>query len=494
MKLIPATIFGSFKHIAHRKDFLCTSVPKIMPIIFTLKNLLEDHFIPEAKLMLITLLICLLLLGFFITRRTSRVVYLLDFACYKPPDAQKITKQYCIEKLKHMGNSSEETVQFMKTILGKLGHGDSTYIPEVFLKNDSDPCMKEARREMEMSVFGSIDMLLAKTGVRCEDIGILVVNCSLYNTMPSLSSMIVNKYKLKENIISYNLVGMGCTAGLIAIGLAQNLLQVHHDSYALVMTTEGVTENCYVGDDRSKLLSNGIFRVGGAAILLSNRPSDHRNCKYKLLHTVHTNISSSDLSYNCIFEEEDEAGIRGVTITKDLFKVAPTVIRSNVTVLGKQILPLSEKLRYLKNTIAKKLRPTANIQPYIPNYSNSVELFLPHSSGKPMLDALQKNLGFDEIAMEPSRMTLYRFGNTSSSSIWYELAYAEAKGRVKKGYRVWQIALGSGFKCSSVVWRAMRTVDYDEMNPWTDEIDGFPVVLDCDCDDGPLPYFSEHSK
>ncbi|CAI9288516.1 unnamed protein product [Lactuca saligna] len=469
-----------------------------MPIIFTLTNIQEHHVLsninPEAKVMLITLLICLLLLGFYMTKRTScsRGVYLIDFTCYKPPDAQKLTKQFWVEQLKHLGNFSEEMVHFMRKILDKSGLGDSTYVVDVLLKKDSDPCMKEARREMEMTVFGSIDMLLAKTGVRCEDIGILVVNCSIYNTMPSLSSMIVNRYKLKENIISYNLVGMGCSAGLMAIGLAQNLLQVHQDSYALVMSTEGVTENCYVGDDRSKLLTSGLFRVGGAAILLSNRPSDRDNCKYELLHTVHTNGSSSDPSYNCIFQEEDKAGIRGVTITKDLFKVASTVIRSNATTLGKLILPIPEKLRYLTNSIARKLRPTANIQPYIPNYGKSVEHFLPHVGGKPMLDELQKNLGFDETAMEPSRMTLYRFGNTSSSSIWYELAYAEAKGRVKKGNRVWQIAFGSGFKCSSVVWCAMRTVDYDEMNPWTDEIHGFPV--DVDCDDEPLPIFFEPSN
>ncbi|KAL7602340.1 3-ketoacyl-CoA synthase 20 [Lactuca sativa] len=258
------------------------------------------------------------------------------------------------------------------------------------------------------------------------------------------------------------------------------------------MSTEGITENSYLGDNRSMMITNGLFRVGGAAILLSNRPSDHHNCKYKLLHTVHTNASSSNPSYNCIFQEEDEAGIRGVTITKDLFRVASTVIRSNVTTLGKLILPLSEKLRYLTNSIARKLRPTANIQPYIPNYSKSVKHFLPHVGGKPMLDELQKNLGFDETAMEPSRMTLYRFGNTGSSSIWYELAYAEAKGRVKKGNRVWQIAFGSGFKCTSVVWRAMRTVDYDEMNPWTNEIDGFPVNVDCD--DGPSAIFFEPSQ
>ncbi|KAK9057348.1 hypothetical protein SSX86_022183 [Deinandra increscens subsp. villosa] len=466
-----------------------------MPIInFTLNNLPQYNthstFDFEAKFLLSTLLItCLLLLGFYMIKRTSCRVYLIDFACYKPPDTQKCTKEYMIKKARHSGYFSEPILDFMKKVFGKSGLGDSTYLSEVYLKQVTDFCMKESRREMEMSVFGSIDTLLEKTGVRCEDIGILVVNCCIYNTMPSLSSMIVNKYKLKDGIISYNLVGMGCSAGLMAIGLAEQLLQVraNQDSYALVMSAESITENCYLGDDRSKFLTNCLFRVGGAAILLSNRRSDRRTCKYELLHTVHTNEAHSDLSYNCIIQEEDSAGRIGITVTKNLFKAASTVVTSNVTALGNLILPPSEKLTYLANSVARKLRPTANIRPYVPNYSRAVEHFLPHVGGKPVLDELQKNLGFDEVAMEASRMTLYRFGNTSSSSVWYELAYSEAKGRVKKGDRVWQMAFGSGFKCSSVVWRARRTVDYDEVNPWTGEIDGFPVHVDYD--DGPLPFF-----
>ena len=96
-----------------------------------------------------------------------------------------------------------------------------------------------------------------------------------------------------------------------------------------------------------------------------------------------------------------------------------------------------------------------------------------------MLDELEKNLGLSEWHMEPSRMTLYRFGNTSSSSLWYELAYSEAKGRIKKGDRVWQIAFGSGFKCNSAVWHALRTINpkYEKSNPWIDEIDKFPVYV-----------------
>ncbi|KAJ9543503.1 hypothetical protein OSB04_023210 [Centaurea solstitialis] len=455
---------------------------------------MHSNFNPEAKFFLSSLIFSLILLAFYMTKRTSRRVYLLDFACYKAPDSQKCAKDTMVERARHSGYFSEDKVDFMQKVLEKSGLGDSTYLAEVYMKQVADPCMKESKREIEMSVFGSIDMLLAKTGVRCEEIGILVVNCCIFNMVPSLSSMIVNRYKLKEGIVSYNLVGMGCSAGLMAIGLAEQLLQVHHDTYALVMSTESIAENCYIGDDRSKFLINCLFRIGGAAVLLSNRPSDRDTSKYQLLHTVHTNEASSDRSYNCIIQEEDAAGQRGITVTKHIFTTASTVVKSNVTTLGLRILPISEKIKYLTNAIARKLRPAANIRRYKPNYAKSIEHFLPHVGGKPVLDELQRSLGFSNSVMEASRMTLYRFGNTSSSSIWYELAYAEAKGRVKKGGRVWQIAFGSGFKCTSVVWRAMRSVDYDEMNPWTAEIGGFPVDVECDDHGTTMSIFLQGAK
>ena len=55
-------------------------------------------------------------------------------------------------------------------------------------------------------------------------------------------------------------------------------------------------------------------------------------------------------------------------------------------------------------------------------------------------------------------MTLWRYGNISSPSVWYCLGYSESAGRVKRGDRVWQIAFGSGFKCNSAVWKALRNV------------------------------------
>lgn len=41
----------------------------------------------------------------------------------------------------------------------------------------------------------------------------------------------------------------------------------------------------------------------------------------------------------------------------------------------------------------------------------------------------------------------------------YVLANIETKGGVRRGDRVWQIAFGSGFKCNSAIWRALRNIN-----------------------------------
>ncbi|KAI3799554.1 hypothetical protein L1987_34853 [Smallanthus sonchifolius] len=168
----------------------------------------------NSKVMFIALLIIcnLLLLCFvlFITKKTSSKIYLIDFVCYKPPTSQKASKELVMKQAIQSGYFSEQILDFMKKTLERSGLGDSTYLAGIFFDQKYHLSMKSARREVEMTVFGAVDMLLAKTGVICEDIGILIVNCCIYNTMPSLSSIVVNKYKFRENILQSYRDGMQC--------------------------------------------------------------------------------------------------------------------------------------------------------------------------------------------------------------------------------------------------------------------------------------------
>ena len=98
--------------------------------------------------------------------------------------------------------------------------------------------MAKAREKAEQVMFGVLDNLFAITNVKAKDIGILAANCSIFNPTPSLSAMIVNKYKLRGNIKNFNLGGMGCSVDFIAIDLAKDMLQLHRNTYAIVVSVE----------------------------------------------------------------------------------------------------------------------------------------------------------------------------------------------------------------------------------------------------------------
>ncbi|MBA0712058.1 hypothetical protein Golax_011183 [Gossypium laxum] len=405
-----------------------------------------------------------------------RSVYLLDYSCYLPPSHLKVKYQQFMEHSKLTGDFDESSLEFQRKILERSGIGEETCVPEAMHYLPPRPSMAAAREEAEQVMFGALDKLFANTNVKPRDIGILVVNCSLFNPTPSLSAMIINKYKLRGNIRSFNLGGMGCSAGVIAIDLAKDMLQVHRNSYAVVVSTENITQNWYFGNKKSMLIPNCLFRVGGAAVLLSNRSVDRRRSKYKLVHVVRTHCGANDKAFKCVYQEQDDNGKTGVSLSKDLMAIAGGALKTNITTLGPLVLPISEQILFFVTLVAKKLF-NAKIKPYIPDFKLAFDHFCIHAGGRAVIDELEKNLQLLPVHAEASRMTLHRFGNTSSSSIWYELAYTEAKGRMRKGNRVWQIAFGSGFKCNSVVWVALRNVKPSPNNPWEDCIHRYPVQL-----------------
>ncbi|CDY49290.1 hypothetical protein HID58_013198 [Brassica napus] len=353
-------------------------------------------------------------------------VYLVDFSCYLPPSHLKASVKKIMHHVRVVRESgkwgksdeNEYLMDFVTKILERSGLGQETYVPEGLHCLPIEQSMVGSRKETQEVILGAVDTLLRNTGISPSEIGILVVNSSTFNPTPS--------------------------AGVIAIDVAKSLLQVHRNTYALVVSTENITQNLYVGNNKSMLVTNCLFRVGGAAVLLSNISKDRKRVKYKLVHTVRVHTGSDDRSYGCATQEEDEDGVVGVTLSKDL--------------------PM------------KFFNP--KIKHYMPNFKLAFEHFCIHAGGRALIDELEKNLHLSPLHVEASRMTLHRFGNTSSSSIWYELAYTEAKGRMKKGDRTWQIALGSGFKCNSCVWVALRNVKASADNPWEECLNKYPVEID----------------
>ncbi|KAH0871638.1 hypothetical protein HID58_078660 [Brassica napus] len=229
-------------------------------------------------------------------------------------------------------DENDYLMDFVTKILERSGLGQETYVPEGLHCLPVEQTMAGSRKETEEVIIGAVDNLFHNTGISPSDIGILVVNSSTFNPTPS--------------------------AGVIAVDVAKSLLQVHRNTYALVVSTENITQNLYVGNNTSMLVTNCLFRVGGAAVLLSNLSKDRKPAKYQLVHTVRVHSGADDRSYGCATQEEDEDGVVGVTLSKDL----PT----------------------------KFLNP--KIKHYMPDFKLAFEHFCIHAGGRALIDELEKNL------------------------------------------------------------------------------------------------------
>lgn len=412
----------------------------------------------ELTLDLISLVGCISLvivavLAYYLLQ--SRPVFLVDFHVYRADDSWAVPTTRFLAGSKNCKKFTDESMTFQERIMTRSGLGSRTYLPPAVHIEPLNVSMGGARTEFETVMFSSVDALLKKTGIQPKQIGILIVNCSLFNPTPSLCAMVINHFKMRSNIISYNLAGMGCSASPIAIDLARQMLQLYPSTYALVLSTENITQNWYLGNERSMLMPNCLFRVGGAAMLLTNKISEGFRAKYQLMHTVRTHLGANDDAYNCIFQCEDEAGNVGVRLSKELMAVAGEALKVNVTTLGPLVLPVSEQALFVFNVILRKLFK-AKLKPYIPNFKTAFDHICIHTGGRAVIDEIEKQLRLGDDVVEASRATLYRYGNVSSSSVWYVLAYAESIKGVRAGARIWQMGFGSGFKCNSAVWRSLR--------------------------------------
>ncbi|WCJ18297.1 3-ketoacyl-CoA synthase 7 [Euphorbia peplus] len=424
-----------------------------------------------------TILTTLLVAIWYFAIRSNHV-YLLDFICYLPGDNLRTPHTNFIEHLVICGVFTKEGIIFQDKVLNRSGVGDEACFPIALHELPTDATYTASRKEVEEVVFTVVKDLLSKHKVNPKSIDILISNCSLYCPTPSITAMIINKFGFRSNIKSISLSGMGCSAGLLSVSLAKELLKVHHNSLALVLSMEAVTTSGYQGDIKSMLVANTIFRMGGVAILLSNKKQDKRRAHYQLQHLVRTHIGSNDQAYTSVFQQTDEDGHTGVSLSKALLQSAGHALRTNLSELGPLTLPFSEQLRYGWSLISRKLWVAARKnEMYVPKFKKAFEHFCIHAGGRAIIDGVESNLKLQKEDGEASRMTLYRFGNTSSSSIWYELSYLEAKGKVKKGDRIWQIAFGSGFKCNTAVWKSISKIKSDKTNVWSDRIHRYPVEL-----------------
>ncbi|CAL6021295.1 3-ketoacyl-CoA_synthase [Hexamita inflata] len=402
-------------------------------------------------------------------------VYVRDFQVFQTADATwKHSNSKMLREAQKL-NFSVNSLNFMRKVSKHNGIGSEVAVPHAVFT--SQHTLEDARVESKAVIFPTIKELLEKTGIQASQIDVLVTTCALFVPLPSLSAMIVNEFKMKKDIHSFSLGGMGCSASPIGVDIVNSFLQNKNLKYALLISTENISQNYYVGNDASMLLPNTLFAAGCAAVLLTNV---NYKCKYLLKEIVRTHIGADDNAHKCIYKCTDQDGVPGVRLEKSIINNASKAMLNNTTRLFSRILPVSIKIdyvwqiikTYLKWIIKTKIQKISTTYPKyeIPKINKAVDNFCFHTGGRGVLDAMQAQFNLSDAQIAASRASLFMYGNTSSASIWYELAYHEQTNSVKKNNTVWQVAFGSGFKCNSLVLKALQTVNcnktiFDRYNP-----------------------------
>uniref|UniRef100_A0A0D9Z863 3-ketoacyl-CoA synthase n=1 Tax=Oryza glumipatula TaxID=40148 RepID=A0A0D9Z863_9ORYZ len=410
------------------------------------------------------------------SRRRGMRCYLLDYVCYKPADDLTLTTELACAIVQRNERLGIPEFRFLVRLISRTGLGDRTYAPRNLLDGREElAAQRDAIDEMDACFDGAVPELLARTGLRARDVDVLVVNVNGFFPEPCLASRVVRRYGMREDVAAYNLSGMGCSGTLVAVDVARNAMRARSPRpvVALVVSTESLAPHWYAGKERTMMLAQCLFRCGGAAVLLSSDPAHRGRAKMELRRLVRSTTAASDDAYSCIMQREDDDGFLGASISKALPKAALRAFAANLQRLLPRVLPAMEIARIAANlawqNLLQRRRHRGKAKLKI-NLKTGVDHICLHAGGVAVIDAVKKSFGLDERDVEPSRMTLHRWGNTSASSVWYVLSYMEAKGRLRRGDKVLMVTFGSGFKCNSCVWEVAGNMADKGAPQWSSPI------------------------
>ncbi|CAD6224198.1 unnamed protein product [Miscanthus lutarioriparius] len=210
---------------------------------------------------------CAMLLLWRFNRRTATAaaddVGLVDFSCLRPPRRLRIPIPGLLEHLRLVGCFDDGSVEFMSPVIEACGMGEETYFPPSLHYIPPSATNADAVAEARGMYLPTLDALFARTGLPPSAVGALVVNCSGFCPAPSLAALIAGHYRMRADVRTFSLSGMGCAAGVVGVDVARGVLSAHAAvRYALVVSAEIVTVGWYSGRDRCKLLLNCFFRTG----------------------------------------------------------------------------------------------------------------------------------------------------------------------------------------------------------------------------------------
>ena len=153
------------------------------------------------------------------------------------------------------------------------------------------------------------------------------------------------------------------------------------------MSTEILSSSYYVGIDLSMMAANCLFRMSGAAMLMSTSATAAR---FRLGCAVRTCSATQDSAYRSVFQEEDDEGNLGARVERGFAAIAGDKIkaRANIVAFEPRVLPASELLVLTLSAVARRVLSRRVVGTYQPNFRTgcSSTFFLTQHANVPVLN------------------------------------------------------------------------------------------------------------
>jgi predicted naringenin-chalcone synthase len=263
-----------------------------------------------------------------------------------------------------------------------------------------------------------LEKALSKAKWNPEDLDyIITVSCTGI-MIPSLDAYLINKLKLRQDIVRLPVTEMGCAAGISGIIYAKNFLQANPGKRAAVIAVESPTATFQLNDfSMANIVSAAIFGDGAACVLLSS------------------------------FEEEEGPEI----VSEEMYHFYDAIhmMGFQLTNSGLQMVLDVE----VPNTIASHF--PAIINPFLAKNHFKIEdisHLIFHPGGKKIVQTVEdlfSNLGKN---INDTKEVLRLYGNMSSATVLYVLEQIMDKNP-KKGDLGLMLSFGPGFSAQRVLLR-----------------------------------------
>ncbi|RZK12074.1 MAG: type III polyketide synthase [Flavobacterium sp.] len=257
---------------------------------------------------------------------------------------------------------------------------------------------------------------LEKAKWKPEDLDyIITVSCTGI-MIPSLDAYLINKLKLRQNIVRLPVTEMGCVAGVSGIIYAKNFLASNPGKRAAVIAVESPTATFQLDDfSMANIVSAAIFGDGAACVLLSSDTIDQ----------------GPEILAEEMYHFYDNEHMMGFKLTNS----------------GLQMVLDIE----VPDTIASHFPKI--IHPFLANNNleiNDIEHLIFHPGGKKIVQTVEELFKDSNKNIEATKEVLRLYGNMSSATVLYVLENI-MNNNPKKGEKGLMLSFGPGFTAQRIL-------------------------------------------